>query len=189
MTGSHHTRALDRIAEAVTLLGKDISDDDIILNVQGDEPMMRPDMISATIAPLLNNAQVPCTVLAMDIVEEKIWRNPDTVKIIHNDEGEVLYTSRSPVPYYKGAFSPELMARRIYGIFAFRWKYLKLFTDHAETRLEKLESCDSNRILDMPFRQYIAPYPHIKSFSVDSPEDVELVEKHMKSDDYWDLYK
>ena len=81
------------------------------------------------------------------------------------------------------------MARRIYGIFAFRWKYLKAFTNHDETRLELLEACDSNRILDMSFRQYIAPYPYVESFSVDSPSDIELVEKHMIVDNFWSLYK
>jgi 3-deoxy-manno-octulosonate cytidylyltransferase (CMP-KDO synthetase) len=146
-------------------------------------------MIDAVVAPLRKAPEIPCTVLAMHIAEESIWRNPDTVKIIHNEAGEVLYTSRAPVPYCKGAFTPDLMARRIYGIFAFRWKYLKAFTAHAETRLEKLEACDSNRILDMDFRQHIAPYPHIKSFSVDSPADIKLVEKHMASDELWARYK
>ena len=189
MTGSHHTRALDRVAEAVERLGGTVADSDVIVCVQGDEPMMRPDMIDAVVSPLRAHPSIPCTVLAMHIAEESIWRNPDTVKIIHNDAGEVLYTSRAPVPYCKGPFSPALMARRIYGIFAFRWQYLKAFTAHAQTRLEKLEACDSNRILDMSFHQYIAPYPYIESFSVDSPDDVKLVEKHMASDEIWALYK
>jgi 3-deoxy-manno-octulosonate cytidylyltransferase (CMP-KDO synthetase) len=188
MTGSHHSRALDRVAEATERLGRSYGDDDIVVCVQGDEPMMRPDMIEAVLSPLLANSAVPCTVLAMHIAEESIWLNPDTVKIIHNDAGEVLYTSRAPVPYCKNKFSAELMVRRIYGIFAFRWRYLKAFTAHEQTRLEKLEACDSNRILDMPFSQYIAPYPYVKSFSVDSPSDIGLVEQHMESDQYWTLY-
>lgn len=189
MTGSHHTRALDRVAEAVERLGEPVADDDIVVCVQGDEPMMRPDMIDAVMAPLLDDPAKAGTILAMHIMEEAIWLNPDTVKIIHNESGEVLYTSRAAVPYCKGKFSADLMARRIYGIFAFRWKYLKAFTAHAETRLEMLEACDSNRILDMSFRQCIAPYPYVKSFSVDSPSDIELVEKHMASDEYWKLYR
>jgi len=150
---------------------------------------MRPDMIEAVVAPLKADLTIPCTVLAMHITEESIWLNPDTVKIVHNEAGEVLYTSRAPVPYCKDRFSPDHMARRIYGIFAFRWQYLKTFTARAETRLEKLEACDSNRILDMPFRQVIAPYPYVRSFSVDSPDDIRLVETHMASDEYWALYK
>jgi 3-deoxy-manno-octulosonate cytidylyltransferase (CMP-KDO synthetase) len=189
MTGLHHTRALDRVTEAVEHLDEAVSEGDIVVCVQGDEPMMRPDMIDAVIAPLLANPSIACTVLAMHITEESIWLNPDTVKIIHNTAGEVLYTTRTPVPYCKGKFSPALMVRRIYGIFAFRWRYLKAFSAHAETHLEKVESCDSNRILDMPFRQHIAPYRHIDSFSVDSLRDIALVEKHMASDEIWARYK
>jgi 3-deoxy-manno-octulosonate cytidylyltransferase (CMP-KDO synthetase) len=189
ITGSHHRRALDRVAEAVERLGEPVADDDIVVCVQGDEPMMRPDMIDAVIGPLMDDSTKAGTILAMHITEEVIWLNPDTVKIIHNDSGEVLYTSRVPVPYCQGKFSADLMARRIYGIFAFRWVCLKAFTAHAETRLEKLEACDSNRILDMSFRQYIAPYPCAKSFSVDSPSDIQLVEKYMASDEYWKLYR
>ncbi len=189
MTGSHHTRALDRVAEAVTLLPDAIDDNDFVVCVQGDEPMMRPDMIEAVLKPLIERPEVPCTVLAMHITDESVWQNPDTVKIIHNADGEVLYTSRVPVPFAKNGFSAELKARRIYGIFAFRWTYLKAFTEHAETRLEQVESCDSNRILDMKFRQFIAPYPALKSFSVDSPSDVTLVEEHMAADPVWAQYK
>jgi 3-deoxy-manno-octulosonate cytidylyltransferase (CMP-KDO synthetase) len=188
ITGTHHVRALDRVAEATERLGEAVADSDIIVCVQGDEPMMRPDMIDAVLAPLLENAAIPCTVLAMHITEESIWLNPDTVKIIHNAAGEVLYTSRAPVPWVKDKFSPELMARRIYGILAFRWQHLKAFTAHTPTRLELLEACDSNRILDMPFRQFIAPYPCVQSFSVDSAADAALVEQHMKSDEYWRRY-
>ena len=151
--------------------------------------MMRPDMIDAVVEPLLKDSSIPGMILAMHIIDETIWLNPDTVKIIHNTNGEVLYTSRCPLPYTKTGFSPELMARRIFGIFSFRWEYLKEFTNHSETRLEQLEACDSNRILDMPFRQHIAPYPYVPSFSVDSPSDIQIVEKHMKSDEYWKMYK
>ena len=124
----------------------------------------------------------------MHITDEKQWLNKDTVKIIHNNEGKVLYTTRVPVPFSKDPFSPDLLARRIYGIFAFRYKYLEMFVNHDETRLEKVEACDSNRILDMSYDQYIAPYPSRKSFSVDSPEDISLVEMHMKKDKYHGTY-
>ena len=187
MTGDHHTRALDRVAEAIEKLSG-AADDDIIICVQGDEPMMRPDMMDAVVAPLLADESIPCTVLAMHVTNKDLWLNPDTVKIIHNDKGQVLYTSRAPIPFCKGEFSEELMARRIYGILAFRWKYLKEFTANNETRLELLEACDSNRILDMEFIQYIAPYPSIQSFSVDSPSDLELVKTHILTDGVTNLY-
>jgi len=188
MTGSHHTRALDRVAEAATKLNTQLSEADVVVCVQGDEPMLRPDMIDAVVEPLIKSDQIPCTVLAMHITEKSIWENADTVKIIHNASGEVLYTSRAPLPHSKHGFAPDLMARRIYGIFAFRWKYLQEFTNHEETRLEQLEACDSNRILDMNFAQYIAPYPAIPSFSVDSPDDIKLVESNISNDPFFGLY-
>lgn len=189
MTSDSHTRALDRITEAVTKIKHiHIDDDDVIINVQGDEPMLHPEMFDALIKPIQENSKINCTVLAMDIEEESIWRNPDTVKIIHNEQGEVLYTSRAPVPYSGNKFSKEIKAKRIYGLFAFKWKYLKMFSEHPETRLEKLESCDSNRILDMNFTQYIAPFPYIPSFSVDNIEDIKIVESNIKNDKYWGKY-
>lgn len=189
MTGSHHTRALDRVAEAATKLDMTLDDNDIIVCVQGDEPMMRPDMMDAVMAPLLEDTEKVCTVLAMHVVDEEIWKNPDTVKIVHSASGEVLYTSRSPVPWAKNGFSSDLGARRIYGILAFRWAYLQAFTAHPETRLEQLEACDSNRILDMEFVQHIAPYPFIASFSVDSPSDIEIVERHLEGDPLFNQYR
>ena len=63
-----------------------------------------------------------------------------------------------------------------------------MFVNNKETRLEQIESCDSNRILDMNYDQYIAPYPSRKSFSVDSSNDITLVEKHMIDDKYYGTY-
>jgi len=187
MTSDRHTRALDRVAEAASKCGTPLGADDIVVCVQGDEPMLRPDMIETSVQPLLDDPNALCTVLAMHIVDEELWRNPDTVKIVHDTKGNVLYTSRSPIPYAK-KFTPELGARRIYGIFAFRWHFLDTFTHMPESRLELIESCDSNRICDNDLRQKVAPYPYVPSFSVDSPSDTKLVEAHIRKDDLWGKY-
>lgn len=187
MTSDQHTRCLDRVAEAVSKAITMISDDDIIVCVQGDEPMMHPDMIAATLKPLQDDRDVNCTVLAMAIGDEMQFNNPDTVKIIHDLKGDVLYTSRSPIPYCK-KFDHDLGARRIYGILAFRWHFLKQFTQLPESPLELKESCDSNRILDHGYRQRIAPYPFKPSFSVDSPADIHLVEQNLIHDSLWGYY-
>ena len=188
MTSSSHTRALDRIAEAVIKCDEIINNEDIVLNVQGDEPMLQPDMINATIKPMIEDQNVNGTVLAMDIINEEQFNDPNSLKIIYNLKDDILYTSRSPIPYCK-KFSTDLGAKRIYGIFGFRWKYLKLFTELAETRLEVLESCDSNRFYDNGLTQRIAPYPYIESYSVDVPSDVTKVESYIKDDPYYSLYK
>lgn len=101
MTSDRHTRALDRVAEAAEKCGQKLAPDDIVVCVQGDEPMLRPDMIDASMKPLLDDPKALCTVLAMHIIDEDLWRNPDTVKVVHDTKGNVLYTSRSPVPYAK----------------------------------------------------------------------------------------
>ena len=188
MTSDTHTRALDRVAEAATKCGQNIGDNDIVLNVQGDEPMMHPEMINATIKPMLDDENVKGTILAMKIVSEVQYYDPNTLKIINNIKGDILYTSRSPVPYCE-QFSPELGARRIYGIFGFKWHFLKIFTNMKESPLELVESCDSNRLYDNGYTQRIAPYPYVESFSVDVPEDIVKVEKYILDDPYYLLYK
>ncbi len=187
MTSDRHTRALDRVAEAVINSGIDAAPDDIVLNVQGDEPMMDPEMIAAVIRPMEQRAEVNGTFLAMDIVEEQQFRNPDILKVIHDLSGRVLYTSRQPLPHCT-QFSPELGAKRIYGIFGFRWHFLQLFTSLAPSPLEISEACDSNRLYDHGYHQYIAPYPYRPSFSVDSPADIGRVEQAMAADPLWGGY-
>lgn len=187
MTSQAHTRALDRVAEAVGKCDPEVTATDVIVCVQGDEPMLHPDMIAAAIRPLEEDPCVPCSVLAMEIVDDEQFRNPDIVKIIHDIKGDVLYTSRSPIPRCT-RLTPEVGARRIYGIFAFRSDFLNTFAGLPESPLERRESCDSNRILDNGYRQRIAPYPYRPSYSVDSPADVARVEAHMESDPLWGSY-
>ena len=155
--------------------------------LQGDEPMLHPNMISAVIKPLEDHSDVNCTMLAMSIVDEEQFKNPDIVKIIHNLAGDVLYTSRSPVPYCK-TFDPNIGAKRVSGIFAFRWHFLQTFNRLSESPLEFQESCDSNRIIDYGYKQRIAPYAYQPYFSVDSPQDISLVEKYMTKDSLWGTY-
>ena len=180
MTSEKHVRALDRVAEAYQKLCSDPREDDIVICVQGDEPMMNINMIESTIKPLQESKEVKATVLAMPIIDEIIWKNPDTVKLIFNEKGKVLYTSRSPVPYSKKAFDRSLGAHRIVGIFGFEWSALKEFTFAKESRLENIEACDSNRIFELSFDQYIAPIDYQECFSVDSPEDIHLVEESLR---------
>ena len=188
MTSNRHKRALDRITEAVQKCGIQVKKNDIIVNVQGDEPMMHPEMIEASINPMLEDKNVNATVLGMHIVNKEDYLDPNNLKIIHNKKGDILYTSRSPIPYSE-KFSPELNARRIYGIFGFKWHFLKKFSNMKESPLEIVESCDSNRLYDNGYTQRLSPFPYVKSFAVDSPKDIERVENHMHDDPYYSFYK
>lgn len=187
MTSDKHVRCLDRIAEAVPLFVPDIEENDIVVCVQGDEPMLYPDMIDAVTRPLLEHADVNGTVLAMDIHSEEIFRHKDTVKLVHDLKGDVLYTSRAPIPWCE-KLTPEVGAKRISGIFAFRWHFLKKFTSLPESPLELIESCDSNRMFDNGLKQRVAPFRCVPSFSVDNPGDIKIVEEGMKNDPYLKFY-
>lgn len=186
MTANTHVRCLDRVAEAINQI-ENVTANDLVVCVQGDEPMLHPAMIEACVTPLETDSTVNATMLAMDIIDEAQFVNPDTVKIVHDMQGDVLYTSRSPVPYCK-TFSKALGAKRVSGIFAFRWHFLQTFTQLPESPLELKESCDSNRIIDHGYKQRIAPFPYQPYFSVDSKADISLVEKFMKQDSLWGKY-
>ena len=189
LTSKKHKRCLDRVHEAVSKLTKKfkIKNDDIVICVQGDEPMLNHKMITNCIGPFYKNNKIKCTVLAMDIISKDQYLDPNIVKIVHDLNDEVLYTSRSPIPFSKN-FSQNLKAKRIYGIFAFRWGYLKKFTKTKESFLEKIESCDSNRICDNGRGQYIARQKYIDSFSVDCYADLKKVEKYIKKDPIFNKY-
>jgi 3-deoxy-manno-octulosonate cytidylyltransferase (CMP-KDO synthetase) len=187
MTSDKHIRALDRVAEAVEKVDYEVADDDIVLNVQADEPMLRPDMINTTVQPMIDYEDVRGVVLAMPIVDEDQFYDPNTLKIIHNIKGDILYTSRAPIPYCK-EWTLGHESKRIYGIFGFEWGFLKKFTRMHESPLELVEACDSNRLYDNGLTQRMAIYPYVDSFAVDTPEDAEKVEEYIKEDLYWRKY-
>ena len=187
MTSDSHTRALDRVAEAYKIIADPEADDDIVVCVQGDEPLLAMDTISAVIEPFHADPKVDGTMLAVPITDESLYRNPDIVKIIHDIKGNVLYTSRQPVPYCE-TFTPELGALRVGGIFGFRWHFLNWFTELSESPLEQLESCDSNRIPDNGRFQRLAPIVARPYFSVDSPKDISLVEAALPAAPLWGKY-
>ena len=186
MTADTHTRALDRVAEAAEK-SNDVSDDDIVVCVQGDEPLLGPDMIEAVVKPFDDDPEVEGTLLSVPIPDEETFLNPDIVKLVHDSKGDVLFTSRAPIPY-SPEFPPASGAKRVGGIFGFRFHFLKWFTGLPESPLEIAEACDSNRIYDNGRTQRIGPAPDRVYVSVDSPEDVARVEAALENDDLWGKY-
>jgi len=184
MTSDTHVRCLDRVAEAASLAVGDIKDDDLIVCVQGDEPILHPDMIEKVIDAAILDPEAPCSVLCIEIKDEEQYRNKDIVKVVHDTNNNVLYTSRAPIPY-SVKFTEQLNAKRIGGIFAFKWWFLKQYAKMSPAPLELIEACDSNRICGSGFKQKVADIEYRPCFSVDSPEDIKLVEKHMADDKYY----
>ena len=179
MTDPDHPRAIDRCAEAASKLGVGL--DDIVVVVQGDEPLLIKDMIYAVVAPIVLN-QVDCTMLAMPIHDVEEFTNPDILKIVTTTDDMVLYTSRGPIPYLSDLteFSPEHGAKRIGGIFAFRKHSLDWFIAQEQHFLELAESCDSNRICGNGAYQKCVTVPYREYYSVDRPADIVRVERALK---------
>ena len=100
----------------------------------------------------------------------------------------MLYTSRAPIPYYK-KFNKNSKARRVGGLFAFKFEFLKKYFHTKPSPLEILESCDSNRFCDNGGGMYIAPVEYSDYFSVDTPSDLKLVSKSLLKDPLFKYYK
>ena len=190
MTSKKHTRALDRVYEASKKLSKKLglTSEDITICIQADEPMLNPKMIDNSFLFLKKNKKAKCTILGMKIESADQFYDKNILKIAHNLKNEVMYTSRSPIPYCK-KFSKKMGVRRIYGIFAFRNFFLKKFYYTKPSPLELSEACDSNRICDNGGGQFVVKYDYFDSFSVDTKDDLKKVTKYMKRDKIYKRYK
>jgi len=177
MTSKKHKRCLDRVHEASKKNKTKIKNNDLVICIQGDEPMLKANMIDNLIAPF-KKKNLKATVLAMEIIDKNQYYDPNIVKIVHDVNGRVLYSTRSPVPYAK-KFSKKINAKRIYGMYAFKWSYLKKFNKFKPSPLEIAESCDTNRISDNGTELFIAKQKYQDSFSVDTINDLRKVEKYM----------
>ena len=187
-TSKKHDRCLDRVIEATFKIKEKISDNDVVICIQGDEPMLVPKMIKTAIDKLKINKKAKASILVMDIINKDQYLSPNIVKVVNNINGEILYCSRSPIPFSK-KFSRSLGAKRIYGIYAFRYKFLKNFSKLNSSSLEIIESCDQNRICDNGGGMYVANFKFTPSFSVDTNSDLKLVREKMSQDFFWKKYK
>lgn len=176
MTSRKHKECIDRVYEAVKKDCKKIKKNDLVICIQGDEPMLHPNMIKAVVKFLKRHKKAGMTILGMEIVSYSQFINPNIVKIVNNPEGEILYCSRSPIPHCK-KFSKKIGAKRVYAIFAFRYHFLKKYNKLKMSRLEKIESCGQNRVCENTKGMYVTPYKYKPSFSVDTISDLKLVNK------------
>ena len=178
MTSPDCPRAMDRCYEAAKGLRAD--SEDIIVVVQGDEPMLTPDMIEAVIKPIGRVITMwrvcEATMLALPIMDEITYLSDDTVKVVHDVRCRVLYTSRRAIPSFPLGFKPGV-AKRIGGIFGFRMRMLEAFSLAQETPLEIAESCDSNRLAELGMEQICCTIPYRNYIAVDRPEDIEREER------------
>ena len=168
----------DRVAEVART-----HDSELVLNIQGDEPLMRPEMIDQLVEGMQADPKCVMGTLARKLETDTSLDNPNVVKVVLAQNGNALYFSRSRIPYVRDAKSDEMsewlgLARfhKHLGIYAFRREFLLKFVQLPQSELEKAEKLEQLRALENGFaiKVLITPYD---SVGVDTPEDAKLVEK------------
>ena len=174
MTSDQHERCTERVAEAAEVCGGDV-----VVNVQGDEPLMFPESISQASLPLVSLNELQCVSLLSPLETDADLGNPNIVKAVCRANHEVLYFSRAPVPYQQKPGRPLVF--RETGIRALRAPFLQKYASLAETELERVESVDMLRVLDHGYRIMGVPTTYA-TMGVDHIEDVAVVEKLLAED-------
>ena len=181
MTADTHERASDRAAEAMLKIEEQTGErTDILVMVQGDEPMDTPQMISEALAPMLADERIDVVNLVSPISSTDEFEDPNTVKVVIDSSGNALYFSREPIPSRK-KWSEEVPMQKQVCVIPFRRDYLLKFNSTPETPLEKIESVDMLRVLESGAKVRMIPtsYP---SIGVDTPQHLERVADLMRED-------
>jgi 3-deoxy-manno-octulosonate cytidylyltransferase (CMP-KDO synthetase) len=181
MTSAAHERASDRVAEAARSVAAGGIDADVIVMVQGDEPMVVPEMITAAVAPMLADEKIGCVNLARRIHDRTEIQDRNTIKVVTAANGDALYFSRSPIPAPGAARLDEMHALKQVCIIPFRPAFLEQFASLAPTPLERAESIDMLRALEHGLRVRMVE-TEVDTHAVDTPEDLRLVEARMHGD-------
>jgi len=177
MTRADHHSGTDRLAEVAALL-----DSEIIVNVQGDEPLVEPGMIDQAVAPLVSDPAIPMGTLKSFIDNPQDYQNPNVVKVVTDAQGFALYFSRAPIPHCRDYSTGERewggLGFRHIGLYAYRREFLLAFAAMAPTPLETAERLEQLRALENGYRIRVVE-SDFGSHGVDTPEDLVRAEKAM----------
>jgi 3-deoxy-manno-octulosonate cytidylyltransferase (CMP-KDO synthetase) len=188
MTSTSHEMASDRAAEAMIKIEKEINSKiDIVIMVQGDEPMLTPQMISEALKPIITDSSVNVVNLMANMKTTKEFEDPNEVKVVVDNLSNALYFSREPIPSKK-KFSSEIPMLKQVCIIPFRRGYLLKFNSMKRTNLEIIESIDMMRLLENGEKVRMVMTDSL-SYSVDTPEDLINTQKAMENDPIMLLYK
>ena len=169
---SQHPTGTDRIAEVARN-----SDTDIIVNIQGDEPLIEPAMIDEAVQPLLDDTTVDLSTLVHRINSEEEYRNPNVVKVAVTRSGFAMYFSRSPIPYVKSNAGNIPIYRHV-GLYVYRRYALLDFAQKQPAPFETSEGLEQLRFLENGYRMKVVETQY-SSIGVDTPDDLEKVKKMM----------
>jgi len=181
MTSNMHERASDRTAEALLKIEKGTGIKvDIIVMLQGDEPMIIPEMIEAAIKPLIDEKSVSVSNLMTELNSEHEWRDPNEVKVVIDKQSFAIYFSREPIPSNK-KYSNKIKAYKQVCIIPFKRDALLNYVTLNPTPLEIIESVDMNRFIENGIKIKMIETDN-NTIAVDTPEDLANVERLMKND-------
>lgn len=182
MTADTHERCTDRTAEAMLKIEEESNKKtDIVVMVQGDEPMVTPDMIEQSITPMLKDSSINVVNLMARMKTVEKFEDPNEVKVVVDLNGNALYFSRESIPSRKKGVDNVPMLKQVC-IIPFRRDYLLKFNSMPETPLERIESVDMMRILENG-EQVRMVMTDAETLSVDTQEDLERVSKLMNGDE------
>jgi len=149
MTEQAHRSGTDRISEAVVKMG--VKKEDIIVNIQGDQPLFHPSTVSRLIKPLLEDRAIPMTTLKWEMKDISDIQNPNHVKVVSDRQGFALYFSRYPLPFFRDAESRQVHYKHL-GFYGFRMEFLLKFTRLSQGELETAERLEQLRALEHGFK-------------------------------------
>ncbi|UCF55769.1 MAG: 3-deoxy-manno-octulosonate cytidylyltransferase [Deltaproteobacteria bacterium] len=175
MTKKEHPTGTDRISEASQKMS--LNEDDLIVNVQGDQPLFHPSTISDLIAPLKEDPNIPMSTLKYRITDETEIDNPNHVKVVTDKEGFALFFSRSPIPFFRNSRSHMVYYKHL-GFYAYRKDFLTKFGSLPVGELESSEKLEQLRALEYGFKIRVVETP-FDSIEVDTPADIKRVEELM----------
>lgn len=182
MTANHHATGSDRLAQACSLLN--LADDALVVNVQGDEPLIAPALVNACAQVLADQSDCVMATVGHAISNFEELFDPNVVKLVCNAKQQALYFSRAPIPWWRDGYTQagkeaallcEPAPLRHVGMYAYRAGFLRQFPQLAASPLEAIESLEQLRVLWHGHRIAVHISEHAPGIGVDTPEDLERV--------------
>ena len=187
ITSPEHATGTDRLGEAVDLLG--LAADEIVVNVQGDEPLIDPQLIRQVAAELAARPDASIATAVHPIAEAAQFFDPNVVKVVVDTEGFAQYFSRAPIPVARDAFArsrdalpPDFPAYRHIGIYAYRVSYLRQYASLPSTPAERFEALEQLRALGHGHRIAVLFWAGALQAGVDTAEDLARVRQMLQAD-------
>lgn len=171
LTSGEHRSGTDRVAQAARELG--LAEDDIAVNIQGDQPLFDPAMVEEVVRPLLEDSTIPMSTLIYKIVRDEEITHPNAVKTVADNEGFALYFSRATIPFFRDNELNHDYYKH-HGIYGYRNDFLQKFAGLPQGYLERAERLEQLRALEYGFRIKVI-LTDKDSVEVDTPEDLQRV--------------